>query len=164
MDPNLIALGTSLAELSARNTFSFINTKMEEAKTKKTLEERSNMYSQIINDLLNDKLELERVASEYKDLYEKVTISDEDITYLQSTLENAVQILYKFAPQSDDTKHSIDTLIQLLNKDTLKTMQLIGFNYKEAIGQPLTEACANAISNQFRKNSTNKSMNRNNKK
>ncbi|MCE2277094.1 hypothetical protein GPX91_04285 [Streptococcus thermophilus] len=36
-------------------------------------------------------------------------------------------------------------LVALLNKDTLKTMQLLGFNYKEAIGEPLTEACSNAI-------------------
>jgi len=35
--------------------------------------------------------------------------------------------------------------LDLLNKDTLKTMQLIGFNYKEAIGRPLTEICADAL-------------------
>ena len=28
---------------------------------------------------------------------------------------------------------------QLISKDTLKTMQLLGFNYKEAIGEPHTE-------------------------
>ncbi|MPM69444.1 hypothetical protein SDC9_116389 [bioreactor metagenome] len=39
----------------------------------------------------------------------------------------------------------MNTLVELLNKDTLKTMQLLGFNYKEAIGQPLTEVCSNAI-------------------
>jgi len=42
-------------------------------------------------------------------------------------------------------EENINLLIELLNKDTLKTMQLLGFNYKEAIGQPLTEVCANAI-------------------
>ena len=34
----------------------------------------------------------------------------------------------------------------LISVDTLKTMQLLGFNYKAAIGEPLTEICANAIS------------------
>ena len=29
--------------------------------------------------------------------------------------------------------------------DTLKSMQLLGFNYKAAIGEPLTQLCANAI-------------------
>ena len=35
---------------------------------------------------------------------------------------------------------------ELISVDTLKTMQLLGFNYKAAIGEPLTEICANAIS------------------
>lgn len=39
----------------------------------------------------------------------------------------------------------MQTMIQLLNKDTLKTMQLLGFNYREAIGQPLTEVCSETI-------------------
>ena len=37
----------------------------------------------------------------------------------------------------------------LLNKDTLKTMQLLGFNYKVAIGKPLTEVFSNAIRNKL---------------
>lgn len=35
----------------------------------------------------------------------------------------------------------------IINVDTLKTMQLLGFNYKEAIGVPLTNLCANTIMN-----------------
>ena len=35
---------------------------------------------------------------------------------------------------------------ELISVDTLKTMQLLGFNYKAAIGEPLTNLCANAIS------------------
>ena len=34
---------------------------------------------------------------------------------------------------------------ELISVDTLKTMQLLGFNYKAAIGEPLTHLCANAI-------------------
>lgn len=149
MDPNLIQLGTTLAEVAAKNSFSYIGNKMKSAKTKKTLEEQSLAYSQIINDLLDDKLSLERIANQYKDMYEKVTISDDDINYLQSTLEQAVNILMQFTPSMEDNRKSIDTLIKLLNKDTLKTMQLIGFNYKDAIGIPLTEACSNIITSKL---------------
>ena len=35
----------------------------------------------------------------------------------------------------------------IINVNTLKTMQLLGFNYKEAIGVPLTNLCANTIMN-----------------
>lgn len=145
MDPNLIQLATTFAELTAKNTVSFVGTKMQEAKTKRTVNEQALAYSEIINGLLENKLELERVANQYKEMYEKVTISDDDITYLQNTLKQAVTILMKFTPNLEESKPAIDTLIKLLNKDTLKTMQLLGFNYKDAIGIPLTEACANAI-------------------
>ena len=37
------------------------------------------------------------------------------------------------------------TIKELISVDTLKTMQLLGFNYKAAIGEPLTHLCANAI-------------------
>ena len=41
---------------------------------------------------------------------------------------------------------SYEQLKELISVDTLNTMQLLGFNYKAAIGEPLTEICANAIS------------------
>ena len=34
---------------------------------------------------------------------------------------------------------------KLISVDTLKAMQLIGFNYKKAIGEPLTELCSATI-------------------
>ena len=40
---------------------------------------------------------------------------------------------------------AIESFKMLISKDVLKTMQLLGFNYKEAIGIPLTELCANKI-------------------
>ena len=49
----------------------------------------------------------------------------------------------------DGKEDSMKQLVALLNKDTLKTMQLLGFNYKEAIGEPLTEVCSNAIRNKL---------------
>ena len=39
-----------------------------------------------------------------------------------------------------------EQLNELINTDTLKTMQLLGFNFKAAIGEPFTALCANAIS------------------
>ena len=47
-------------------------------------------------------------------------------------------------------------MAELLNKDTLKTMQLLGFNYREAIGEPLTEVCANTIKSKLGNFSKNK--------
>ncbi len=46
-----------------------------------------------------------------------------------------------------ENKENFDLLIGLLNKDVLNTLQLLGFNYKEAIGVPFTELCASKINN-----------------
>jgi hypothetical protein len=51
---------------------------------------------------------------------------------------------------------SYEQIKELISVDTLKTMQLLGFNYKEAIGEPLTKLCAEAISNWGSKNNQKK--------
>lgn len=153
MEEQLITLGMSLSEVISRNTISFVGNKMKLAKEKKDLESQSLAYTEIINNLLQDKEELTLIAREYKQSYEQVTISDEDIEYLHNTLKKAIEVLNTFSPQTAETKDTMNTVIELLNKDTLKTMQLLGFNYKEAIGQPLTEVCSDAIKSklQFKK-------------
>jgi len=127
-----------------RSTYDWVDNKVNLAREKKTIEEKQNAYENIINNLLNDKMEIERIAGEYKSLYEKVSISDEDIEHLQKTIQNGVQLLSQYM---DITEHqtNIDLMIGILNKDAIKTMQLLGFNYKEAIGEPLTEVCASSI-------------------
>lgn len=81
--------------------------------------------------------------------YEKVHIDDKDIEYLHNTLERVISLLSSFISVEDGKEDSMKQLVALLNKDTLKTMQLLGFNYKEAIGEPLTEVCSNAIRNKL---------------
>ncbi|SFJ43774.1 hypothetical protein SAMN04487936_102170 [Halobacillus dabanensis] len=115
------------------------------SKGKEKIEEQQVIYDEIINSLLQDKMDLEAIAREYKSLYESVTISDKDIEYLQSTVQQVVELLSSTSPKVSAQQESFNVLINLINKDTLKTMQLLGFNYKEAIGIPLTEVCANAI-------------------
>ncbi|WP_407855847.1 hypothetical protein [Enterococcus hailinensis] len=161
MDDNLVTLGMSMAEVISRNSISYVGNKMKLAKEKKDLESQSLAYSEIVNNLLQDKEELTMIAREYKQAYEQITISDEDIEYLHNTLKGALQILDAFSPQDEKNKKAMQTMISLLNKDTLKTMQLLGFNYREAIGQPLTEACSDAIKNKLgKKNSSNNNKNK----
>ena len=81
----------------------------------------------------------------YKEEYEKVTIKDEDIEYLHNTLIRIISLFSSFGNVTEEQTVSFQQMAELLNKDTLKTMQLLGFNYREAIGEPLTEVCANTI-------------------
>ena len=137
LDNTIVELGTQLGILAAKNTASTIYNKISVLKLKKADEKTIAEYEEIINDLITEKQELIRIANAYKQQYENINISDEDMEYLHNTLRIALE------STSPDGKidENINVALALLNKDTLKTMQLIGFNYKEGIGRPLTELC-----------------------
>jgi hypothetical protein len=142
MEEQVINLGSRLAEVLGKSSYSWVSTKITQAKEKKLEGEKELIYDEIISNLLQDKMELEMLTREYKELYEKITISDDDIEHLQKTIKHVVEL---FSTSPTLNSDQVEMLISLVNKDTLKTMQLLGFNYKEAIGQPLTEVCASAI-------------------
>ena len=95
---------------------------------------------------------------------ERIVISDEDIEHLHNTVARLLEIIKtiqlvsataKGAEEVEKVKKQVESYEQikaLISVDTLKTMQLLGFNYKAAIGEPLTHICANAISNLGNKN------------
>ena len=50
----------------------------------------------------------------------------------------------------------LNNLLSLISVDTLRAMQLLGFNYKAAIGEPLTKLCADKISSLGKRNNNRK--------
>ena len=140
----LVALGASLAELAVKGTATAVSTKIKAIRDEKN------------TDKVRD--EAIRIAQSYKSELEKVVISDEDIQHLHNTVSNILEIIKSIQianalPKGEDEiakvksqVESYEQIKELISVDTLKTMQLLGFNYKAAIGEPLTEICANAIS------------------
>ena len=110
---------------------------------KKNSEKLRANYDEIINELLSEREEAVRIAQVYKAEIERIEISDEDIQHLHSTVEKLLELLKVMSPNAPiDTFEQMKELISI---DTLKAIQLLGFNYKAAIGEPLTQLCANAI-------------------
>ena len=99
--------------------------------------------TEIVNELLSEREEAVRIAQVYKSEIERYQISDDDIKHLHRTVEKILEIAHKTNPDFDVEK--FNQLKDLISIDTLKAIQLLGFNYKEAIGEPLTELCAKAI-------------------
>ena len=128
------------------------------ATDEKNTDKVRNTYDEIVSELLLERDEAIRIAQSYKSELEKVVISDEDIQHLHNTVSNILEIIKSIQiasalPKGEDEiakvksqVESYEQLKELISVDTLKTMQLLGFNYKAAIGEPLTEICANAIS------------------
>ena len=113
--------------------FDIISDKIKTAKTKKESKETISELEEIIYDLLNDKIEIQRIAQAYEQELVSQKITKEDIKYIT---DNLLPIITDLAP--DENKEQIDQFKKILSVETLTIMQLIGFNYKQAIGEPLT--------------------------
>ena len=155
----LIDMGVSLTELAVKGTVSAVSKKIRAAKEIKEVEKLRSTYDEIVNEILLEREEAVRIAQAYKSELERIIISDEDIEHLHNTVARLLEIIKAFQLVSAMAKgeeeiekvkkqvESYEQIKELISVDTLKTMQLLGFNYKAAIGEPLTQICANAISN-----------------
>ena len=154
----LIGLGTSLTELAVKGTATAIAAKIKAIKNEKDCEKIRNVYDGIINELLSEREEAVRIAQAYKSELEKVSISDEDIEHLNHTVERLLELFREYlistaqeegkeqaAYEVENRIKSFEQIKELISVDTLKTMQLLGFNYKAAIGEPLTLMLRNYI-------------------
>ena len=141
----LAELGVSLTSMAAKGAASLVYTKIKASKNEKNIEAIRNNYEEIINELLSEREEAIRIAQAYKSELEKVSISDKDIEYLHATISRFIELLTSFGKMNTTAQASFESIKELISIDTLKTMQLLGFNYKAAIGEPLTELCAQKI-------------------
>lgn len=139
----LTELGTNLTALAVKGTVSAVSTKIKAIKMERDAEIIKNKYDEIINELLSEREEVIRIAQVYKSELERYEISDEDIAHLHNTVGQVLEIFKKMSPTIPIENY--EQIKELIGIDTLKTMQLLGFNYKAAIGEPLTQLCANAI-------------------
>lgn len=137
--------GVELGVLAVKGTTAKINSKIQSMKTEREADKLRSSYDDIVNELLLERADALRIAQIYKEEYEKVTIKDEDIEHLHNTLIRIISLFSTFGNVTVEQSATFQKMTELLNKDTLKTMQLLGFNYREAIGEPLTEVCANTI-------------------
>lgn len=142
---SLTDLATKLTSLAVKGTVSTISTKINAIKVEKDIETVKNKYDEIINELLSEREEAVLIAQVYKSEIERYQISDDDITHLHNTTEKILELLKKITPFNNSDIENFNQLKELISIDTLKSIQLLGFNYKEAIGEPLTKLCAEAI-------------------
>lgn len=161
IDPTLgsaiIELGTALSTLVLKGTTTAVQGKIASLKNEKNVDTVRGAYNEMVNQLLAEREEALMIAQSYKNELERVVISDEDIEYLQQTVAKVLDLLIGIqildinsedVAVQEKAKAQLDAvngIKGLISKDVLKTMQLLGFNYKAAIGEPLTELCANKI-------------------
>ncbi|WP_027628695.1 hypothetical protein [Ruminiclostridium cellobioparum] len=145
-------LAVRLKEVSIKNTAEAIYNKINLVKQIQNDKQTINVLEEIINDLTTDKNELIQITKCYEQEFLSQDISDEDIEYITKEL---LPIITTFLPFSGGDSEFVSTIQKILSAETFKILKLLGFNYKEAIGQPLTNLVAQAIQNQNQNQSQN---------
>lgn len=158
----LTKLGMALTELAVKETITKISSKIKSIKQEKNAEVIRNTYDEIVNELIHEREEAVRIAQTYKSELEKVIVCDDDIDRLHNTASRIIELFKESEikkiekndtiTDKEEKKDQIEQQIEefeqlkeLISSDVLKTMQLLGFNYKEAIGEPLTILLRNII-------------------
>lgn len=136
-------LSKSLLILSSKGTVTATESKIKAIQLEKDIEKIKNQYEEIVNELISERAEAIRIAQVYKNEIERYEISDRDIIHLQNTVTVVLDIIKEMSPETDIAMY--EQFKNLISVDVLKAIQLLGFNYKAAIGEPLTQICANAI-------------------
>lgn len=132
MENQLGSLAAKLTTVVATNTATFILDRVKTARANKDKDKTIASLEEIINDLVGDKNELIRIAQAYEQEFVAQKITEKDIRYITN---NIFPLIEKMLPQD---KVTIDQIKALLSVETLTIMQLLGFNYKRAVGEPLT--------------------------
>lgn len=148
---NLATMAMSLANLAVKGTASAVNKKIKAIREEKNIDNLRATYDEITNEILLEREEAVRIAQAYKSEIDRIQIKDEDIEHLHKTVGKILEIINKSQmkeaekkgeeaiQKARETAESLNQIKDLISVDTLKTMQLLGFNYKAAIGDPLTQ-------------------------
>lgn len=137
MEQQLIDLGVRLSEALLKNTASAISTKIKAIKSKKEDKETINELEEIIQELISDKNELLQISQAYQQELMAQKITDKDIEYITKELIPKLQELVR-ATGGNNVDEMVRILSPLISKETLTILQLLGFNFRKAIGEPLT--------------------------
>jgi hypothetical protein len=153
MDPTqqIAELGISLSEALLKNTATMVANKIQAVKAKKNDKETIKVLDEIIDNLQNDKSKLIQISQAYEQELVTQKISEKDIEYITTKfiplLKTALKQLSVESGNNDTQalEKTLDTLTPLLLVETITVLQLIGFNFKKALGEPLTLLLQNLI-------------------
>lgn len=142
LPPEVLQVGLNLTESMARNGATAIMNKVRAAREAGRKEESIAALEEIINDLLADKQELVSIAQSYKAELISQQLTSGDVHYIVDTLFPLVRQLVESDPEKLE---QLETMKPLLSVETVNVLQLLGFNFRKAIGEPLTALCEGLI-------------------
>lgn len=149
MDPVLAPIIAELATVAARTSVGSIRDRIHAAEASKNDRDVIAAQSEIINELIQDKNELVRLGEGLREQFVAQQISGDQLTWLTNKI---VPLLEKWTLEgaADEearkkAEKGFETIRELLDPELLELAQVLGFNYKYAIGEALSELAHQAI-------------------
>lgn len=141
-------LMVKLAESAVKNVASSITTKIASFKKQRNDAKTIQFMEETINELLTERQQLIGIAQAFEQELLSRKISDADIQYITDTLVPLLEdIVSKTDNEQEKQKNQeyLDLFKKVLSKEVVTVAQLLGFNFKQAIGEPLTELARKKI-------------------
>lgn len=147
LTPEMITLGTELATIAGRKSVEAIIDKIKTVKKKGDKDEIINSLEEIINELISDKNSLIQISQAYEEKLITQKITEAEIEYITQSIIPLVEKLIANGDidEGEKMQECIDMIKSVLSKETFNIMQILGFNFKTAIGEPLTELVSSLI-------------------
>ena len=146
MDPVTQDLAAQLAASAVRNSATLIADRIRAIGARKRDAEAVAELEEIVNDLLADKAEVTRIAQAYQEQLVAQRITDDEVRYITETV---VPLLKELVATTDTAQQEVEKFMPaieaLISVQTVTVLQLFGFNFKRAIGEPLTEVVSRLI-------------------
>lgn len=134
---------------SRKKSVEAIFDKIRTVKKKGDKDEIIGNLEEIINELISDKNKLIQISQAYEENIISQRITQEEIDYITNSI---IPLLEEFLKQTSQDANDvgkiqsiIDVVKPILSKEIFNIIQILGFNFNEAIGEPLTELLASFI-------------------
>ncbi len=151
----ILTLGIELANIVGNRSVESIFDKINVAKKKGDNEETIIKLEEIINELISDKNNLIQIAQAYQEKIITQKITDNEIEYIiENIIPLAEQILKKTAFEEEEKekiKEGLEIIKSIISKETITILQILGFNFKKSLGEPLTDLVESLIREKVKK-------------
>lgn len=147
LSPEMATLSAQLTKIVAKKSVETIFDKIRAVKQKGDQTEIISHLEEIINELISDKNQLIQISQGYEEQLILQKISDTEIDYITNSVIPLLERILKEseAQEAKSIQSGLDVIKPILSKETFNIMQILGFNFKHAVGEPLTELVAALI-------------------
>lgn len=147
MDPQIAALGVQLAAELTKNTASAVNDKIRSAKAKHEDKQTIAELIDLVQELVSEKQDIQSIAQAYEKELAAQQLSKQDIDFISEAVVPVLKRLGADSMEEEKLQETMDIIEPLLSPTTLRVMQILGFNFKKAVGEPLTNLSNEKIRN-----------------